>query len=206
MLKKRLEYFLPPSPEEVHTTLQKMDRREIPKTSLSPEIHRWIDEIASEAIQKRIRGTIVKTVRRLSESEISDISQETTARTIEALIRGDLNKHESLSQWVCSIAHNTALNLVRRRARKPEHAFVDHDLPSHEGGQREWERTHDFLRILEKVPERSRIILRLHMFDGYQLQEVADELRIPIGTVKKRFHVGLEVLRAIYRTPSALEA
>ena len=41
-------------------------------------------------------------------------------------------------------------------------------------------------RALEQLPEKFRLVLLLAAIEGYTLQEVAEMLGIPMGTVKSR--------------------
>jgi RNA polymerase sigma-70 factor (ECF subfamily) len=44
-------------------------------------------------------------------------------------------------------------------------------------------------KAMETLPERLRLVLVLSAMDGHSLEEVADLLRLPIGTVKSRLHI-----------------
>jgi RNA polymerase sigma-70 factor, ECF subfamily len=51
--------------------------------------------------------------------------------------------------------------------------------------------------LLTQVSVGSRVVLILHFLEGLKLQEVADALDIPLGTVKSRLAYGLERLRRL---------
>lgn len=201
-MSRRPEYHLPPTPEEVQEVLKQEKR----KGAVTPEVKVWIEEVASQEIQKMIRRTIMNTILGLRESEINDIAQEATANAIHALQNNKFKQRAPLVNWVCHIARNAAIDHVRRKTRKREDQIEPSELPLHEGGQRAWEHKHDFKRILERLPKNIRDIMDLHIYRGYKLEEVAHELRIPLSTVKNRFYRGLGLLRKFYIRTSALEA
>jgi len=45
-------------------------------------------------------------------------------------------------------------------------------------------------------------ILNLIYFKGYTHSEVADELNVPLGTVKARLGAGLRILKGIFKEPA----
>jgi RNA polymerase sigma-70 factor (ECF subfamily) len=44
-------------------------------------------------------------------------------------------------------------------------------------------------RAMETLPEKSRLVLLLSTMDGHSLEEVAELLHVPVGTVKSRLHL-----------------
>ena len=54
--------------------------------------------------------------------------------------------------------------------------------------------------VLAVLPEAQREILLMRFIDGMSLQEIADALNIPLGTVKSRVHYALKALRDDRRT------
>jgi RNA polymerase sigma-70 factor (ECF subfamily) len=51
---------------------------------------------------------------------------------------------------------------------------------------KEFERCLD--QAMESLPEKSRLVLALSAMDGHSLEEVAEILQLPVGTVKSRLH------------------
>ncbi len=54
--------------------------------------------------------------------------------------------------------------------------------------------------VLAVLPEAQREILLMRFVDGMSLQEIAETLNIPLGTVKSRLHHALKTLRYDRRT------
>lgn len=49
--------------------------------------------------------------------------------------------------------------------------------------------------LLARLPEAQQEVVRLRFVDGLDLQEIAEALEVPLGTVKSRLHAALETLR-----------
>jgi RNA polymerase sigma-70 factor (ECF subfamily) len=50
---------------------------------------------------------------------------------------------------------------------------------------------------LAQLREEYRIVLLLRFYQGFSLQEIAETLNIPLGTVKSRLSVGVHRLRSV---------
>ncbi|WP_068773350.1 sigma-70 family RNA polymerase sigma factor [Paenibacillus sp. FJAT-26967] len=50
-------------------------------------------------------------------------------------------------------------------------------------------------QAIQKLTDKQRIVIILRFFHDYRLEEIAALLDIPLGTVKSRYHAGLQVLR-----------
>lgn len=106
-----------------------------------------------------------------------------------------------VSTWLLTIARNRAIDATRRRAARPVDAHEDvwsvdespdtADLVS---------RADEAARVaaaLAELPEAQREALSLAYFDGLSHTEIAERLRLPVGTVKGRIRLALDRLRAI---------
>lgn len=62
----------------------------------------------------------------------------------------------------------------------------------------------DLAVVLAKLPVTQREVLRLRFVDGFSLEEIAEALAIPVGTVKSRLHNALKTLRDDPRTKELL--
>lgn len=58
----------------------------------------------------------------------------------------------------------------------------------------------DLAAVLETLPKPQREVLLLRFVDGFSLEEIAEALTIPLGTVKSRLHNALKALREDPRT------
>lgn len=96
---------------------------------------------------------------------------------------------------------NTFINDYRKAARRNALIDTSEDLSSYQltksAAQNQGENKfimEDITKALRKLqPEYSSPFLRY--FEGYKYQEIAEELGIPIGTVKTRIHMARQVLK-----------
>ena len=114
-----------------------------------------------------------------------------------------------VSTWLLRIAHNLALNEVRRRQSRPVIApDADWELEgarlvdTHQENDPEiatWlgERAQVIRQALEQLPTPQRQAIELAFFGGLSQAEVATALGDPLGTVKSRIRVGMQRLRAL---------
>ena len=97
-----------------------------------------------------------------------------------------------LTTLLYPIAKNTAITAVRRAGRFPvADDITPEDVPAHpvrDDG--------DLDRVLANLPPGQREALTLRFVDGMSLDEIAQALGIPEGTVKSRLHGGIANLRA----------
>lgn len=100
----------------------------------------------------------------------------------------------SLNGWILRIATNTALNhlrTVRRRRESPldltaEEQDYEADALRPEEAVELAERNRLFRALVEELPADKREVLRLVHESGMEVQEVAEALGVPEGTVKSR--------------------
>ncbi len=108
----------------------------------------------------------------------------------------------TLRNWLLSIVHHRAIDLLRGasgRARQDlEIGAVEHELTLPDA----WEQVsvdlqRDAIRAgLDGLPAEQRQTIELAYFGGLTHVEIAERMRVPLGTVKGRMRIGLEKLRA----------
>ncbi|HVP18641.1 MAG TPA: sigma-70 family RNA polymerase sigma factor [Spirochaetia bacterium] len=106
--------------------------------------------------------------------------------------------------WLLQIAHFRVLNELRRRSRRPkidpdaDGQLLD-DLADHGDGPVEaaWQtfRKEAVQAAVEKLPHAQRQALSLAFFEDLTHDQVAETLRLPLGTVKTRIRSGIRRLR-----------
>ncbi len=112
-----------------------------------------------------------------------------------------------VSAWLLRIAHNLALNEVRRRASRPVIAY-DADWEVESGGIEDadaqddpamaaWlaERASVIRAALDELPAPQRQAIAMAFFDGLTQAEIAAATGDPLGTVKSRIRIGMQRLR-----------
>ena len=95
------------------------------------------------------------------------------------------------STWLIGIARHKLLNQLR--ARGPQHAEIDEEMPSDEADPSDIvaqsQRRESVLECMEKLPTEQRECMHLVFYEGYALLEVAEIQQCPENTVKTRlFH------------------
>jgi RNA polymerase sigma-70 factor (ECF subfamily) len=103
----------------------------------------------------------------------------------------------SLAGWLMGIARHKVLGVLRSEGRHPLpiEAPADRTGP---GSEDHVDRVADRLLVahaLSALPERSRAAVSLSFMEGRTHEEIAEELGLPLGTVKSDIRRGLERLR-----------
>ncbi|MGH7354018.1 MAG: sigma-70 family RNA polymerase sigma factor, partial [Candidatus Rokuibacteriota bacterium] len=142
--------------------------------------------------------------------EAWDVAQEAFVRAYQALgtFRGD----SAFYTWLFRIAMNLSQDRVRQRAARGR-AFGTERVPDEE-----WERTladdsrgpeapdasaqraekrERIMAALARLPENYRAIIMLSDLEGLSYREIAEVLRIPMGTVMSRLHNARKRLRTL---------
>ncbi|MBI3468420.1 MAG: sigma-70 family RNA polymerase sigma factor [Planctomycetes bacterium] len=125
--------------------------------------------------------------------------------------------------WLYSIATHAAIDALRKEGRRPSvsldtgRAEGDEDVgtllnliqahvPSPLEQMEEGERAAWTRQAIDALPEHLRTIILLAYFQGLKLQEVAEILQLPVGTVKSRLHKALVTLHTAWQRNHAVGA
>ena len=100
-----------------------------------------------------------------------------------------------LTSLLYPVAKNTAITALRKAGRFPSGDQEPDDLPTGERAEPAGD-TGDIRKALADLPSGQREVLQLRFVDDLSLQEIADVLDIPLGTVKSRLHLGIARLRS----------
>lgn len=111
----------------------------------------------------------------------------------------------SVRSWLMSTVHHRAVDAVRREEaqRRRGQGIERVDLIEHDVGQAvvdEADAVEQRTRVrtaLQEIPEEQRHVLELMYFQGKTQSSIADELSLPLGTVKSRTLLGMRRLRAM---------
>lgn len=123
-----------------------------------------------------------------------DVLQETFLQLLRKFppSGGGIELTARLTTLLYPIARNAAIDARRRAARMPSDADVTpDDLPAAPEAD-----TDDLGKLLAGLPPSQRETLILRFVDGLTLDEIAEALAVPLGTVKSRLHLGVGRLRA----------
>jgi len=105
----------------------------------------------------------------------------------------------SLEGWLARIVTNVFLDDVRRRRRRPTVALPpdhEHRLPPAAAADAASEAlSDDVQRALDSLPPDFRVAVVLCDVADLGYDEIADQLGVPVGTVRSRIHRGRRMLR-----------
>ncbi|MAT04036.1 MAG: hypothetical protein CL424_03210 [Acidimicrobiaceae bacterium] len=97
--------------------------------------------------------------------------------------------HGHARPWVCRVAANGALGIVRRQARRPTLETPSVAYPAEVADRL------DLQRLLSTLSRRQRDVVVLRYLADMSEAEVAGELGVSVGTVKTHAHRAIEILR-----------
>ena len=107
----------------------------------------------------------------------------------------------SLRNWLCRIAINAALDVLRRRtgntSSKMEMQCLPDPSPNPEAALIEKEQVASLQLVMKSLPEASRSVLVLREYSGLSYEEIGAVLEIPIGTVMSRLNYARNRLRGL---------
>jgi len=153
---------------------------------LRPKLHRYC---------ARMTGSVI---------DGEDIVQEAIVKAIEALAdTGSITHPEG---WLFRIAHNAALDFLRRRARREAfHSDQDPDMVVHEGTvPDDRQAAAASLRTFMRLPPAQRSCVVLMDVLGYSLREVGGVMDLSVLAVKAALHRGRARLRELAQEPDDL--
>ena len=150
---------------------------------LRPKLHRYC---------ARMTGSVI---------DGEDVVQDALVKAIEALPRtGSIENPEG---WLFRIAHNAALDYLRRRTRQAAaHAHEDMDMIADPADPvRDHQNAAASLRTFMRLPAAQRGIVILTDVLGYSPQEVSDVMGSSIAAVKSALQRGRMRLRELAQEP-----
>ena len=131
--------------------------------------------------------------RRVGMDRAADVAQETFLTAQKALpkFRGE----SSLSTWLFGIAHNECRRASRRQKLEPVPLDIEIE-GTHSGHGEGAIIDREALRVaLSKLSEEHREVVLMHEIEGMTYEEIAEVIRVPVGTVKSRLHHAFQNLR-----------
>ncbi|MCB0428615.1 MAG: sigma-70 family RNA polymerase sigma factor [Flavobacteriales bacterium] len=138
--------------------------------------------------------------------------------TIEAFGKAFKNLHQytpnyAFSTWLFKIASNNCIDFIRKK--KKNMLSIDRRYENDEGGEMSIDLKSEFLdpeekmmkkqkikvmrEVVEKLKPRYRTLVELRYFKEYSYEEIAEQLDIPLGTVKAQLFRAREFLYNIMK-------
>ncbi|MDR5683165.1 MAG: sigma-70 family RNA polymerase sigma factor [Armatimonadota bacterium] len=191
----------------------------------SPET-RWgyaEHEIAQfEDIVRRYSRHVYNVAYRMAgnDADAKDLTQEAFVRVYRALRK--IEPGTPLESWLYRIVTNLFIDMLRKRPRArvesldmpvttPRGGEVERTVPDPSGNPEELVVTPmldgEIQRALESLTEDLRMVVILSDIEGLAYEEIAQAMRVPVGTVKSRLHRARKALRdrlaPVYRRSAA---
>lgn len=109
----------------------------------------------------------------------------------------------SPSTWIFTIARNIRFDMLRKQQNRKEDICADdlwpvlcEQTPDQNEADLDEQVTLEQLGLLfEELPVKQKLVIEAIYLEGKSQQEVADELEIPLGTVKSRTRLALQRLK-----------
>jgi len=161
------------------------------------------DARAFEAIYDRHGGPAFSLAYRMvgNRTIAEDITQEAFLSIWRSRLRYQRDRG-SVRTWVLGIVHHRGIdalrrNLVHERRRESAEGIEERheaaERPELEAERREEART--VRAAIEELPDQQSQVIELAYFGGFTHTQIAEMLKMPVGTVKGRMRLGLEKLR-----------
>ena len=168
----------------------------------SPHAEKTDEELVALTIQnkqrylylmQRYEQKLIRYVQRIilcSREDAEDVVQETFIKTYEHL--NDFDTSLKFSSWIYRIAHNEAINALRKISRLPltprteeEHFFLENiaDSANLEEEMLKKMESESVRAALSNISEKYREVLILKFLEDKSYEEISDILKKPVGTV-----------------------
>ncbi len=136
-----------------------------------------------------------------NEDDTRDVLQEVFVKL--ARQPGLLDGVREERAFLIRLAHNAAIDLMRRRGTREKHhelfgaecvtAFARTDDPDEESFRRA------LAEALAELPPDQRAVVHLKLWEGLTFEQIAATLEIPLNTAASRYRYGLDKLRGRLR-------
>lgn len=124
-----------------------------------------------------------------SHHDVEDVFHNTIIKVHEKIHQ--LKEDSFFETWVTSIFINECRNLYRKnKKREIEGSVGTEDMGQHETKL-------EVLERLDQLDEKYKEIIILKYMKGFSQDEIAQILKVPVGTVKSRLYRGLILLRKV---------
>lgn len=172
-----------------------------PDQLLSLLMHR--DEKGFNYLYKNYSGALYGVIIRIVryEEEANEVLQDVFVKIWNSIKSFDAKK-ASLYTWMLNIARNSAIDRIKSKSFQND--LQNQSIPDFvsDGVGLSTEQNHDFNEVgkmVNTLREDYRILINKAYFGGLTQEEIAEELQIPLGTVKTRTRAALLELKEILK-------
>lgn len=132
-----------------------------------------------------------------SKTEADDVFQDAFIILFQKI--GQYKYKGSFEGWAKRIFINEALEVLRKKQRRLHVAIEDSDLnitvKERGNEQNMMIPKDDLLKHIQQLPDNYRMVFNLFVFEGYNHKEIANKLKIAVGTSKSLLSRAKGVLR-----------
>jgi RNA polymerase sigma-70 factor (ECF subfamily) len=129
--------------------------------------------------------------------DAEDFAQEVFLRAFEKL--ATFQGKVPFSAWLYRIGYNAAVNRyhARRRQSLALRRISDptDSAPGPEAGLLRSELLEKARKILKRIPETYKVIIKLHFFEGLSYAEISKRMSIPVNTIKSHVFRAKQLIR-----------
>jgi RNA polymerase sigma-70 factor, ECF subfamily len=136
-----------------------------------------------------------------------DVTQEVFLKVFNSLRK--FSPEFKFSTWLYRIAHNAAIDHIRRNSARPQSLETENDdgayqlqiecpkpSPEQERERSEWRA--EIAQVVKLLPENYRQLIMLRHAQDLSYDEIAEATGLPLGTVKNRLFRAREMMREIF--------
>lgn len=146
-----------------------------------------------------VYGIILKIVR--SEDFAQELLNDCFLKIWNKISDYDASKGR-LFTWILNIARNSALDKLRSKEYKAKMKTDDVSenvsISDHQYSQANNPDYIGVKEIVQQLPVEQQKLIHLMYFQGYSQSEIAEELNMPLGTVKTRVRAAMITLRKLF--------
>ena len=162
------------------------------------------ERMAWEELVRTWDGRLYYFIRRLirHDADAFDVLQQTWLRVVRGM--PSLDDPQKLVPWLYRIARNTAYTHAKLQDSTPDSLSErDEEWADPTSIRSEFEDAEQVHRGLESLTVPHREVLTLAFLEDMSIEDVADVLGVPAGTVKSRLHYAKRALREAIEGPGA---
>ncbi len=173
---------------------------------------RYQQEQAFKKLLSKYRGQIYNLILKIvhNPNEVEDLVQESFSKAFNSI--ANFNKEYAFSTWLYRIATNSSIDFLRKRRlktfsidnpikTKDDEYTVEIPDSSEEPEKNVIQSQRDLLvqDAIKQLPEKYRTVIEMRHLQELSYEEIAKELKIPLGTVKAHIFRAREMLYKILR-------
>lgn len=192
------------------------------KSSSREEDYKLIDDIregdarardnAYRRLLSKYRNQIYSLILKIvhNSEEVEDLVQESFSKAFNSI--ANFNKEYAFSTWLYRIATNSSIDYLRKRRlktfsldnpikSKDDEYYVEIPDSREEPGKNMMQSQRDQLvrEAIAQLPDKYRVVIEMRHLQELAYEEIAEELRLPLGTVKAHIFRAREMLYKMLR-------